>query len=357
MIESKSVSPEFYADFSGFESMRRAARENSPEAVQAVAKQLEGMFLNMMLSSMREANQLFSEDSLFSSKDVRFYQQMLDQQLSTSLSEGKGMGIANEMAKQLTTINQRHVDPGEFVGNSGDKTLATPPTTAYLLKSYQQTAIPVAPAQISKADDKPTVPGESVLPDNPYDKPHSIEAVQPSPVTGFEPISPQDFVDKIVPYAQKTADELGIPVESIVAQAALETGWGRYMMKHDDGQHALNFFGIKAGSDWQGNTVDVMTVEYRNGIAAKETASFRSYDSLQQAFSDYADFLQQKPRYQQALQSIRENNDAKTWGNFLQDAGYATDPNYGKKIASIVSRLQKDGAFQTHLNVSQASSQ
>ncbi|MCG8314826.1 MAG: flagellar assembly peptidoglycan hydrolase FlgJ [Pseudomonadales bacterium] len=330
MINDKPLGTDVYADFSGFESMRKAARENSPEAVHAVAKKLEGVFLNMMLSSMREANQLFTEDSIFSSKDVRFYQQMLDQQLSVSLSEGKGMGLADEITKQLADIDSRRYDPNKLPQDKEQGIDAV----RLSLDRYRVTAVPVAPSENS--EQAKASPLDPVVTETSVESRHNQQ---------FIPLSPQDFVNKIAPYAQRSAAALGVPVESIVAQAALETGWGRYLMKHENGDSAFNFFGIKAGAGWEGDRVDVKTMEYRNGVAAEETASFRSYSSLNEAFQDYSDFLSNKPRYQQALAAFAEQNDAKAWGHHLQQAGYATDPNYGKKIAAIVSRLQKDGAF------------
>lgn len=339
MISDKTIGTDVFTDFSSFEPMRKAARENSPEAVHAVAKKLEGVFLNMMMSSMREANQLFSEDSLLSSKDVRFYQQMLDQQLSVTLSEGKGIGLADAIKRQIEEIHSRRYDPNQQASESKDQGVepannsAPANLGAISIERYRVMAVPAK---------KIMTPLEPIHFDQ--SEPDLVLG-KTQKVSEFAPISPQDFVEKITPYAKRSAAELGVPVEAIVAQAALETGWGRYTMKNADGSNAFNFFGIKAGNGWQGEQVNVTTLEYRNGIAAKETASFRSYASLDEAFKDYSNFLLKNPRYQKALDAIRESNDAKSWGNQLQQAGYATDPNYGKKIASIVARLQAGGAF------------
>ena len=336
MINDKSLGNDVYADFSGFESMRKAARDNSPEAVHAVAKQLEGIFLNMMLSSMREANQLFTEDSLFSSKDVRFYQQMLDQQLSVSLSEGKGMGLADEITKQLSNISSRRYDPGK----AADRPEQSLVPEQMSLERYRVTAVPVV--EVKQEYLQKTQPSKELISPDSNSATLTIASI---PTQNFTPLSPQGFVEKIAPYAKQSAAALGVPVESIVAQAALETGWGRYLMKHENGNPTYNFFGIKADKHWPGEKVNVNTLEYRNGVAAEETAAFRSYSSPGEAFQDYSNFLSDKPRYQQALASFAEQNDPQSWGYHLQRAGYATDPNYGKKIAAIVSRLQKDGAF------------
>jgi len=144
------------------------------------------------------------------------------------------------------------------------------------------------------------------------------------------------FVEVITPYAKAAANELGIDVNAIIAQAALETGWGNHIIKDSDGKSSLNLFGIKSNAHWAGDRTTVKTLEYKDGIAAKETADFRSYKSMDAAFQDYISFLKNNPRYKHALENT---NTAKDWGFQLQQAGYATDPNYGKKIASIVSRL------------------
>ncbi|MCG8673477.1 MAG: flagellar assembly peptidoglycan hydrolase FlgJ [Pseudomonadales bacterium] len=361
MISDKNLGNDVYTDFSGFESMRKAARENDPKAVHTVAKQFEGIFLNMMLSSMREANQLFNEDSLMSSKDVRFYEQMLDQQLSTTLSSGRGIGLADQITRQIEQAQGKLYDPANNVIpdiqgiNKPEERLANAkpnsleydrPPAFYELAAYRARPFPSQPAitVINSLDDNHSKSADQseIIQEN--------SSAQTTDLNSFSPISPQDFVEKIVPYAKTAAKKLGVPVESIVAQAALETGWGRYLIKNSDGSPALNFFGIKTGKSWPGDSVKVPTLEYRNGIAAEESALFRSYPSMDKAFDDYSNFLLQNPRYETALQTVSKNQDAKSWGNLLQTAGYATDPNYGKKIASIVSRLQKDDAFQQRLN-------
>ena len=371
MIGSKDVSNEAYTDFSHFETLRKDARENNPQAIQAVAKKLEGVFLNMMLGSMREANQLFSQDSLFSSKDVQFYQQMLDQQLSSTLSQGKGIGLADAIVRQLESIQGRPYQPE--VNSENDavdlqkispdlaryRVMALPaverseivklpevnavePSVSKMEKTQQDIGSAIASVNTATLIDK-ELPQMKVKETSDRVNEKVVDSIQTK--KDFSPISPEDFVNRIAPYARRSAATLNVPVEGIIAQAALETGWGRYTMKHADGSNALNFFGIKANKSWQGERVNVTTLEYRNGVAAKEPASFRSYANLDEAFQDYSNFLLQNPRYHQALQTIRSNSDAKQWGYQLQQAGYATDPNYGKKIASIVSRLQKDDAL------------
>lgn len=366
-----------YHDLGSLHKLKAEAQTQSPEAIKAVAKKLEGLFLNMMLKSMREASYVFSEDNPLSSKDVRFYEEMMDQQLSQNLSDGEGIGLANVIENQLSHQQEKRWRPGDPLPLSGKpealqkelnqsgvngKQQSFPmnvegglPKEGMSMERYWLTARSAQPSvsrvtadseggvhmglrhnvETTTADLKPTnsglPPRESVSAPDVSSKPSNHQL----PVISFE--NPAAFVESILPHAKAAANELGVSVKAIVAQAALETGWGKFMMQDGSGNPSFNFFGIKADNRWNGKSVQVPTVEYRNGIAAKENASFRFYESVGHAFNDYVQFLKENPRYDQAIQS---QSDAEAWGNRLQKAGYATDPNYGKKIASIVSRLE-----------------
>src|SRR3569623_1362901 len=143
----------------------------------------------------------------------------------------------------------------------------------------------------------------------------------------------EECVAAMWPAAQASARELGVDPRVLIAQAALETGWGRAVMQHGDGRSSHNLFGIKAGNNWSGASVNVATLEYRDGLAAKERANFRSYDSYEQSFADYVDFIKSQPRYREAL---AHGGDARRYLSELQSAGYATDPRYADKIGSIL---------------------
>src|SRR3569623_68037 len=135
--------------------------------------------------------------------------------------------------------------------------------------------------------------------------------------------------------AQETARKLGVDPRVLIAQAALETGWGRSVTQHSDGQSSHNLFNIKAGNGWDGRSVNVATLDYRDGVAVKERASFRSYESYRHSIADYAQFLQSQPRYREALAHA---GDPKQYLSALQGAGYATAPRYADKIAAILRR-------------------
>jgi flagellar protein FlgJ len=144
--------------------------------------------------------------------------------------------------------------------------------------------------------------------------------------------SPEEFVDKLLPLATKVSEELGVDPRVLLAQAALETGWGKYMVRSADGANSNNLFNIKADTRWQGDSAQVSTLEYKNGVAQQEKAFFRSYNNYEDSFRDYADFLKSSPRYRLALDSAADPYD---YVRQLQEAGYATDPEYAEKIKNI----------------------
>ena len=135
---------------------------------------------------------------------------------------------------------------------------------------------------------------------------------------------------------------MNVDPQVLVAQAALETGWGRGISRHPDGRSSNNLFGIKAGSDWQKETVSVPTLEFRDGVAVRERASFRSYDSIAASFQDYVQFLKNNPRYKEALVHA---GDPQRFSNALQEAGYATDPQYAAKIHNVLNSYTLSSAM------------
>jgi flagellar protein FlgJ len=269
-----------------------------------VAKQFESLFVQTMLKSMRAAT---PGDSLFGGDGVKQYRSLLDQQLAINVSQGPGIGLAAMLERQLLAQS----------GLSKD----TPPAPAtHSLAAYRRRppvpASPAGPPAAAPATSTQTVPWES----------------------------PESFVRSIWPTAQRTADSLGIPPEALVAQAALETGWGAHVLRQADGRSSFNLVNIKAHAGWAGDTVQVATLEYRDGSTVRQTADFRAYSSVAEAFADYADFLRRQPRYAEALNS---GGDASAFLRSLQRAGYATDPAYADKVQRIMDsdalRLGQNG--------------
>ena len=146
--------------------------------------------------------------------------------------------------------------------------------------------------------------------------------------------TPQDFVDKLWPIAQKIGGEMGVEPKAIIAQAALETGWGKHIIHQSNGENSHNLFGIKADRRWVGEIAKVSTLEYKNGIAKKEIAPFRVYESYESSLKDYSHFVKESDRYKGA---VINGKSIKGYSEGLQSGGYATDPNYASKIQRIAS--------------------
>lgn len=277
-------------DFGQFAQMRSAARNNDPNALHEAARQFEALFTQQLLKSAREAR---IGDDMMGSQQTEFYQGMFDQQMAQKLSEGRGLGIADLLVRQLQ-----------------GKQAATAPAAA--LKAYLPSMMPL-------------------VENPPVAKSLSMDKVVAAPGA---PSSSIGFVSRMLPHAEAAARELGIPARALVAQAALETGWGKHQIKNQDGTPSYNFFGIKADASWKGPSVSKTTVEYEAGTPRTERAQFRSYASPEAAFSDYVRFLKTQPRYAKALD---HGGDMTHFVHGLQKAGYATDPTYADKISRIAS--------------------
>jgi flagellar protein FlgJ len=280
------TSSSLYNDFGNLAKLRSQAGKDSPQALKEVAKQFEAIFIQMALKSMREAS---FGDSLFGSQQQDMYRDMFDKQLSVNLSNGQGIGLADTLVRQLKQ------DFSSLRDNGNLKDGALKP-----VEKTDNTALPNKNQPLSFA-------------------------------------SPQAFIDAVWPQAERVAQKSGLSTEAIVAQAALETGWGKHVMKDASGKNSFNLFGIKADSRWDGDTVSVVTTEYRDGVVQRERASFRSYNSIEDSINDYAKFITTSPRYQQALQ---HQDNPHEFARALQDAGYATDPAYADKLNTIIQRYQ-----------------
>lgn len=285
-MQTDLSSAKIYTDFSGLSELKLAAKNSSPEALEEVAEQFEAFFLKMMLKQMRDAS---LSDGLFDSDQSRFYQDMLDQQMSLDMSENKSFGIADSILRQL----------GNTVKSEDTSTeLNALPERVH----FQRTMLKLSTDINTKENN-------------------------------FE--NPEDFINAMRPYAEDAADKLGVPVNILLAQSALETGWGNKVIHHSDGESSHNLFGIKADGRWQGERVNVSSLEYVDGEAKREFSNFKVYDSYKESFDDYVDFIKSNERYHSALKS---NGDGESYINALQEAGYATDPRYASKVIEIVQR-------------------
>ncbi len=333
MINSNVDQAYTYTEFSGLNALKTQAKDDKTAALETVSKQFESLFISMITKSMREANKSFSEGNFLNSDQTEFYQQMFDSQMSLTLSQGRGVGLADAMMRQMS--NQ--IDGVESTASENPllhKEISDYPRTLPVEKSLQD-AVELVEA-IVKVEDKikQQAATESGLTVNSNDLPASN-----SPLTFT---SPDEFIAHLYPMALNVEKETGISAKVMVAQSALETGWGKHMIESPNQDASFNLFGIKADERWKGNDVEIVTTEYRDGLAMKEKASFRSYDNYEDSFRDYARFLQDNPRYEPAMQHLT-NPDKFT--EKLQDAGYATDPAYSNKIQSILNGELFKGAM------------
>ncbi|KLD76224.1 flagellar assembly peptidoglycan hydrolase FlgJ [Xanthomonas hyacinthi] len=358
-----------------------ATTQNDPARIDKVSRQLEGQFANLLVKSMRDAS---FGDSLFPGENQTF-RDMYDQQMAKALTEGKGLGLAAMIAKQL----------------GGGKSADAPPTNtaigaaqaakAYSLVSGQSGAAGSSAGASAPADagaaagtgaaawsglDAADAPQQQVarvldliagretsamheaIGSNPADGSATLAwtgaddrwsdlaataandgagidasatAAANAAAASLGERTPEGFVAQIWTHAQKAARELGVDARALVAQAALETGWGRRGISRGDGASSNNLFGIKA-TGWSGERVSTGTHEYVDGVKQSQTADFRAYASPAESFADYVRLLKTNPRYQQALNA---GTDIRGFAQGLQRAGYATDPSYAAKIAAI----------------------
>lgn len=307
-----------YNDFSSLSRLRIDARDNSQAALEKVAKQFESVFVQMMIKSMREAS-VPLQDDLFNSQQSKTYTDMYDKQLGLELTKTNGIGLADVIVRQLT--KPQSVLPESENQSPPSLTQNIPRTTAPVIKPEKtETVIDVDRTLLSE---RPAFV-------NRLENSHHLDVEQNFKTPHWQ--SPEAFIRDSWPHARQAGEALGIDPRVILAQSALETGWGKRMHATASGENSYSLFGIKADDRWQGKTVQFNTLEYRSGAMQQETANFRAYDSLAESYRDYVDFLQSNSRYQPVLEAESGNE----YTRALQDAGYATDPDYARKIDRII---------------------
>lgn len=309
-----------YHDLTGLAQLKHSSGGDDDAALKQAAKQFESIFMGMLLSSMRKANEVFEDDGVLNSNATKFYQDMYDKQLSTELSEKGSLGLADLLVQQLRPTK----------GKTTPASMLKLPTEAAPVPdkaASADTSVPVV-APVKKIAEV----AQPIVTTAPQVITETL-ASEPDPDNkdwSFE--SPGEFIQKLMPAAKQAAQKLGLEPLALLAQAALETGWGQRTFKTAEGNNSFNFFGIKAHNSWQGDVAVVDTLEYRQGVAQKEKAKFRAYESPEQSLGDYVDFIKSNPRYQQAV-AMADN--PKAYFQQLQAAGYATDPNYAQKILAV----------------------
>ncbi|UGS40942.1 flagellar assembly peptidoglycan hydrolase FlgJ [Pseudocitrobacter corydidari] len=284
-------------DAQSLNELKAKAGQDPQANLRPVARQVEGMFVQMMLKSMREA---LPKDGLFSSDQTRLYTSMYDQQIAQQMTAGKGLGLAEEMVKQMQTQKE----PSATVGQVPMK-FDLPTVTSFQNDALTQ--------MVRKA--LPKTPGGS-----------------DAPLSGDS----KDFLAKLALPAQVASEQSGIPHHLILAQAALESGWGQRQIRRENGEPSYNLFGVKASGNWKGPVTEITTTEYENGEAKKVKAKFRVYGSYLEALSDYVGLLTRNPRYA----AVTNASTAEQGAQALQNAGYATDPQYARKLTNMIQQLK-----------------
>ncbi|PSJ16783.1 flagellar assembly peptidoglycan hydrolase FlgJ [Nitrosomonas supralitoralis] len=325
MMISPDISSKLAVDAKSIDDLHLMAKRNPEQALHKAAQQFEALFMNMLLKSMREAT---PKDGIFDSQQTQFFTQMYDQQLAQHLST-KGIGIADILVKQLSRV-ESSLEPQTSISQA-DAILSS-------INAINQPSV--------KKNGHPNDISEQLWPVMNSSKQAmiAVDAMKSSEQAFVAPIQIEsqqtkafnrstDFINMLLPHAKTASQSTGIPSHFMLAQAALESGWGKHEIRRADSSPSYNLFGIKAGASWKGDTVETVTTEYINGAPQKMVEKFRAYSSYAEGFSDYARLLLDNPRYAKIL----ESTDSVTFANGLQRAGYATDPKYAEKLIRILN--------------------
>ena len=303
-------SQRFVLDLQAAGNLRAKLKKDPQAGLKQAAQQFEGMLLQMMLKSMRDAT---PQDGLLESDQSRFYTSIMDQQLAQNLSSQGKLGFAKLIEQQL----------GRTMAPS------TPADPVATLEALQKSLL--APHVASSAGAAIGAGAERIR-SVPF-----VTAPAPAPVVAAAVPSGsgsgRDFVDRVWPHAVEAGNATGVPAHFLVAHSALESGWGKSEIRKADGSPTYNLFGVKAGRSWQGPTAEVQTTEYVNGVAQSSREKFRVYGSYAESFRDYANLLSNNPRFSGVL----GQQDGAQFARSLQQSGYATDPMYADKLGRIIN--------------------
>ncbi|TQK07511.1 flagellar assembly peptidoglycan hydrolase FlgJ [Herbaspirillum sp. SJZ107] len=319
---TQDLSGKFALDTKGLGDLKQSAKTGSPEALKGAATQFESMFINMMMKSMRAAT---PQDGPMDSQETKTFTSMLDQQMSQKLAK-RGVGLADVLVRQLNTQAQGQAALAQQLSDP---------------MSQQALAIGGGQAATSSADSimsslealRSGRSADTLSTDRPATSAASGVGSAASSTNAGKPAHVRAFQDKMADAAEEAEAATGVPAKFMMGQAALETGWGRRVIRNQDGSSSNNLFGIKAGPGWKGKVATAVTTEYVHGKPHQRVEKFRAYDSHADAFKDYAKMLSNNPRYEKVL---NHGGDATTFAHGLQRAGYATDPQYAAKLSRII---------------------
>ncbi len=288
-------------DVNSLAQTKRLAKEDPRAAMKNAAQQFEAVFLQMVLKAMRDAS---PKEGMFDNEQSR-----LVHPCSTSNWRRRcPPGAARTGSCHREAAGARSVAAGAGAAAADGSPL--PHASQQQLQRAPQASAPTAVQAGPSVRQAPAVPAEA--------------AAVPAPA--------REFVNRLWSQAGEASRATGIPAHFMIAQAALETGWGRAELRFSDGTPTYNLFGIKAGRNWQGAVAEATTTEYVNGVAQQTVERFRAYSSYAEAFRDYASLLTSNPRYAAVL----NQQDAAGFARGLQRAGYATDPMYAAKLERMI---------------------
>ena len=294
----------------------RGNRQQQARALVTAARQFQSMLTKMWVDEMRASNETINEDSPLHSKYSAFFEDMLaEQQVNAGNTAGSPL---NQNSLTYLIVKQF----SKSLGDEGKELLKELQNGTYSERvspgpvSFNQSLIPYrTPRLNSQAAYSSLKTSYSDLPDS-------------ASMRSFS--SPEDFVDKMMPYAVRAVEGIGFNPLVLVAQAALETGWGEHVPAGN------NYFGIKAGSSWQGETESLSSTEYQNGRYVNIVSKFRKYSDVMESMEDYIDFVTSNPRYQKAA---ARSYDPDRYFEEIAHAGYATDPDYAGKLKTISRKI------------------
>ena len=382
-----------YTDINRLSSLKHGDKD-SPENLKKVAQEFESLFVSQMLKAMRSANEVLAKDNPMNTAATRQYQDMYDQQLAVTLStRANGIGLQDVLMRQLSKDKGvNHAPAAETPAVDG---AAAAPKTGLAGSVYQRPlwatrsaaadqvagsaavegrndmaalnarrlSLPskitdrllagIVPSAAAHAANTPAVAsrqvgaaagatdgnGDWTMDPNLAPAPQFVRSMAQPPLAPAKKAfgNADQFVATMLPLAKEAAARIGVDPVMLVAQAALETGWGKSIMRSQDGSSSHNLFGIKAMGSWKGAEARAITSEFRDGKMVKETADFRSYDSYADSFHDLVSLLQNNSRYKEVVNSA---DNPEQFVKELQKAGYATDPDYASKISQIAKQMK-----------------
>ncbi|MFS2159085.1 flagellar assembly peptidoglycan hydrolase FlgJ [Pseudomonas sp. Pseusp122] len=382
-----------YTDLNRLAALKNGDRDSEGN-LKKVAQEFESLFVSQMLKAMRSANEVLAKDNPLNTSESRQYQEMYDQQLAVTLStRGNGIGLQDVLMRQLSKNKGAQPAPAAPSDAAGEAQ-AVAPKTGLATGIYQRPLWATRSSAADQAAAASGVPRNDVaalnarrlsLPSSLTDRllagivPSTGEIVDQASRANIQanrinpprrnngdwtsdptlagtdkryertiaqpPLAPaksafsnhDEFVATMLPLAKDAAARIGVDPTVLVAQAALETGWGKSIMRAQDGSSSHNLFGIKAQGSWQGPEARAITSEFRDGKMVKETADFRSYTTYADSFHDLVSLLQNNNRYQGVVKAA---DNPEQFVKELQKAGYATDPDYASKISQIAKQMK-----------------